>query len=53
VATPGLLLVQVPPGEELVSVLQYPAHTTRMPEIADGSGLTIMVVVVTQLPGMV
>jgi hypothetical protein len=40
VATPVLLLVQVPPPV-LVSVLVVPTHTTGVPPIADGTGLTV------------
>jgi hypothetical protein len=43
VATPVLLLLQVPPGELLVSVMVAATHTDDKPVINPGSGLTVTV----------
>jgi hypothetical protein len=53
VATPGFPLVHKPPDELFESVLQEPVHTSVLPAIAVGSGLTEIVVVTMQLPGIV
>lgn len=41
VATPGLLLVQVPPGLENKCVVAF-THTLDDPLITDGNGLTVI-----------
>ena len=42
-ATPGLELLQVPPPTSLSAVVA-PGHTSGVPVIADGAGLTVTVV---------
>jgi hypothetical protein len=41
VATELLLLLHVPPVDVFVSVVVIPKHTTGVPVIAAGSGLTV------------
>jgi hypothetical protein len=53
VATNVLLLLQVPPVIPSVRLMVAPEHTVEGPIIAVGAGVTAIVVVVTQLPGMV
>ena len=48
VAIPVLLLVHVPPVGEDPSAVVDPAHTTGVPEIADGNGFTVTTLVVVQ-----
>lgn len=42
VATPGLLLLHVPPGVVIPKVIDDPAHTTGVPLMAAGFGLTVI-----------
>jgi len=44
----GLLLVHTPPATELASVIVLPVHTFELPEIAEGDGFTVTVVVTVQ-----
>ena len=53
VASVGVLLLQVPPVEELVSVVVEPTHTLFVPPIAAGSGFTVTVVTVKHPAGSV
>ena len=53
VATPLLLLAQVPPALELINVTVLLMHTPDGPVIADGKGLTVIVVVLLQPVGKV
>ena len=51
-AMAGLLLLHAPPGVALVSVVDSPKHTTRVPKIVDTVGKvvnTVMVVVVDKV----
>jgi len=48
VATDGLLLVHVPPPEELVQVVVAPTHKLLIPDIAPGGGVTVNDAVVKQ-----
>lgn len=41
VAQPGLLLVHTPPEGELVSVVLVPTQMVSVPEMPEGSGLTV------------
>ena len=50
VPTVGVLLVQVPPGTELVKVIVEPKHTVEGPEIVAGVGVTVTMAVMLQ-PG--
>lgn len=52
VATVGLLLLHVPPPE-LVNAVVNPAHTTNVPPIVDGNGLTVIDFVIIQPVGSV
>ena len=45
VATAVLLLVHVPPVDELVRVVVEPLHTVVVPAIAAGEGFTVTIVV--------
>jgi hypothetical protein len=47
IATPGLLLIQVPPPEP-VSVPVLPVQRVRLPVIAPGIGFTVITRVLTQ-----
>ena len=47
VASAVLLLLHAPPPAS-VKVLVKPTHTVAVPEIADGSGLTVIVLVIIQ-----
>jgi hypothetical protein len=49
VATPELLLLQVPPVVASATVVLLPAHTAAVPVIADGTGLTVTTLVTLQL----
>ncbi len=49
VASPELLLPQVPPPASLSEVIE-PTHTFIVPEIAAGAALTVITVVALQLP---
>jgi len=42
-AVSGLLLLHTPDGVASVSVVTLPAHTTGMPDMVSGSGLTVTV----------
>jgi hypothetical protein len=53
VATEVLPLVHKPPPTASLSVLLLPLHTSRLPRIGPGSGLTVMVVETAQPPGIV
>jgi hypothetical protein len=53
VATPALLLVQVPPGVVLLIVVICPWHITAVPVIGLGNGDTVTVVEITHEPGRV
>lgn len=53
VATPVLLLVQLPPLIASLSVMVVATHSADAPIIAVGEGLTVTVVVVTQPVGNV
>jgi hypothetical protein len=44
-ATPGVLLVQVPPGMALVRVELMPTHTSADPDIVPGIAITVTIVV--------
>jgi hypothetical protein len=48
VANAVLLLDHTPPAGVAVSDVPEPAHTERVPVIAPGTGLTVMVVVAKQ-----
>jgi hypothetical protein len=52
VATPVLLLAQVPPPASLNAVVN-PAQTVGVPDIADGSGLTVLTAVAMHPVGKV
>jgi hypothetical protein len=52
-ATDGLPLVHKPPPTASLRLLQLPLHTSRLPKIGPGSGLTVMVVETAQPPGIV
>ena len=45
VATEVLLLLHVPPPVASDNVIPNPTHTTPAPTIADGDGITVIVVV--------
>jgi hypothetical protein len=47
------VLLQIPPVEELASGVVAPTHTVPAPVIAEGKGLTDMVLVVKQPPPIV
>lgn len=53
VATPGLLLLHVEVPEASVRVEVEPTHNVVVPDIADGSGLTVTVAVAIQPVGSV
>jgi hypothetical protein len=53
VATVTLLLTHVPPVSVLPKVVVNPRHTAGVPEIADGSGLTVNTLMVLQPVGNV
>jgi len=46
VATAGLALLQLPPGEAFVNVVVEPTHTSNVPPMAAGNGLTVTVAVI-------
>ena len=48
-----VLVLQVPPDGESVSVELLPWHTTVVPVITDGDALTLITVVATQPDGAV
>ena len=48
VATAVLLLVQVPPGTELVTTVEEPTHTAVLPDIALGDKNTVTTLVLLQ-----
>ena len=48
-ATAVVPLVQTPPGVALVRVVVVPAHRSRVPTIASGSGFTMTTIVRLQL----
>lgn len=50
VATPALLLVQVPPGLALVNVVDEPTHIVDAPEMDPGVVTTVTVWVAKQPP---
>jgi hypothetical protein len=52
-ATDVVPLLHVPPGDELVSVVDEPVHTFNTPRIGCGSGLTTNVAVRIQPVGSV
>jgi hypothetical protein len=54
-ATAGLALLHVPgpPGDELLSVVVDPTHTTGVPSIGSGLGLTVKVAATVQPVGSV
>ena len=52
VATPGALLVHVPPEVASLKVVVSPTQTAAVPVIAAGNGLTVTIVVAIQ-PGAV
>ena len=50
VAISGLLLLHTPPAVGSVSNIVEPTHTVDGPEIIPGYGLTVIVLVATQVP---
>lgn len=48
VPTPGFVLLHDPPLEASLNVIVDPSHTLCGPVMADGNGVTVMVVVITQ-----
>ncbi len=50
VATPGALLVHVPPGVASVNVIVEPTHTADGPAITAGNAFTVITLVVEQPP---
>lgn len=52
VATPGVMLLQVPPGVASLSVVELPAHTDKVPVIG-ASGFTVNEIVAIQPAGVV
>ena len=50
VATELLLLVHVPPGAMLLSVIELPVHTVELPVIGAIAGIIVMVLVAGQVP---
>ena len=53
VAMPVRLLLHAPPLTASVSEVVRPWHTTGVPSIAEGAGLTVTTVAIQQLPGIV
>ena len=53
VAMPVLLLLQVPPVVRSLRVVVCPVHTTGVPVIPAGNGLTVTIPVMIQLVGRV
>ena len=49
-AIAGALLVQMPPPDVLLNVAVWPTHIAAIPLLAGGDGITVIVVVVWQLP---
>lgn len=52
VATAGTVLVHIPPGVGLVSVVVYPWHTDRLPDMEE-SKLMVTVMLAVQPAGVV
>jgi hypothetical protein len=48
IATAVLLLLHVPPGVGLVSIVVVPRHALSRPDIGLGSGFTVTVVIAVQ-----
>jgi hypothetical protein len=53
VPTAGLLLVQVPPGDELVNGVHWPSQAFNVPLIVPGSAYTVTSAVIRQVVGNV
>lgn len=53
VATPALLLAQMPPGMVLLNVYEEPVHIFGLPMMAGGVGITVISFVALHPPNIV